>query len=148
MSDVMSRMLEHIDAARICPGEVVDVTESGTVVLKVEGNDADPIRCDMLVTTDTTPPVLVPGDAVLVWLAAGEASGVVLGRVGPSRGLTPERGAVPDAVTIEAKRSVTIRVGEGSIDIREGGKILIKGTDVVSHAKRTNRIKGGAVAIN
>ena len=28
------------------------------------------------------------------------------------------------------------------------GKILIKGKDLVSHAQRTNRIKGGSVAIN
>ena len=48
----------------------------------------------------------------------------------------------------EAKHQLTLRVGEGTISIREDGKILIKGTDLVSHAQRMNRIKGGAVSIN
>jgi len=43
---------------------------------------------------------------------------------------------------------MTLRVGNGSITIRGDGKILIKGSDLVSHAQRTNRIRGGAVSIN
>jgi len=43
---------------------------------------------------------------------------------------------------------VCLRVGDGSITIREDGKVLIKGKDLVSHAQRMNRIKGGAVSIN
>jgi len=35
-----------------------------------------------------------------------------------------------------------------SITIREGGKILIRGNDLLSHAQCLNRIKGGGVQIN
>ena len=87
----------------------------------------------------------MPGDTVLVWRSADGARAIVLGRVGPSVGVTP---AVPDTLTIEAKQSLTLRVGDGSITIREDGRILIKGRDLVSHAQRTNRIRGGSVAIN
>ena len=55
---------------------------------------------------------------------------------------------VPEELLLEAKHSLTLRVGDGSITIREDGKILIKGKDLVSHATRLNRIKGGAVQIN
>ena len=55
---------------------------------------------------------------------------------------------VPDELVLEAKHTLTLRVGDGSITIREDGKILIKGKDLVSHAARTNRIKGGSVQIN
>jgi hypothetical protein len=51
-------------------------------------------------------------------------------------------------LVLEATREMTLRVGDGSITIRKDGKILIKGTDLVSHAKRMNRVKGGAVSIN
>ena len=60
----------------------------------------------------------------------------------------PEREPIPEVLVLEAKSSITLRVGEGSITIREDGKILIKGKDLVSHAQRMNRIKGGAVSIN
>ena len=43
---------------------------------------------------------------------------------------------------------VTLKCGDGSIAMRRDGKILIKGLDLVSHAARTNRVKGGSVAIN
>jgi hypothetical protein len=55
---------------------------------------------------------------------------------------------VPDDLVLEAKETVTLRCGDGSITIRADGKILIKGKDLVSHAQRANRIKGGSVSIN
>ena len=148
MTDLLARVLEGADVAGLWRAEVVEVTESGTVIVSGEHDSCELVRCDMLVTTDTAPPGLAAGDSVLTWAGARGGRPVVLGRIGPSRGLTPEAGAVPDTLTIEAKQSLTIRVGEGSITIREDGKILIRGKDLVSHAHRTNRIKGGAVAIN
>jgi hypothetical protein len=55
---------------------------------------------------------------------------------------------IPDTLVLEAKSSLTLRVGDGSITIRADGKILIKGKDLVSYATRVNRIKGGSVSIN
>jgi hypothetical protein len=83
---------------------------------------------------------------VLVWLAGkSDSRGVILGRVGPSRA---EDSEAPEDLVIEAKKNLTLRCGEGSITLREDGKILIKGKDLVSQAQRTIRIKGGSVAIN
>ena len=89
---------------------------------------------------------LAPGDIVLVWFS-GECNdpGLVLGRIGPTTAPMPPN---PDELLLEAGKSLTLRVGEGSITIREDGKILIKGKELVSHAQRMNRIKGGAVSIN
>jgi hypothetical protein len=148
MTDLLTRVLVGGDNAQLRVAEVVEITESGTVVVTGDGSNPEALRCDMLVTTDAPPPALTSGDRVLVWVGPNARAAVVLGRIGPSRGLTPDAAAVPDTLTIEAKQSLTIRVGEGSITIREDGKILIRGKDLVSHAQRTNRIKGGAVAIN
>lgn len=111
-----------------------------------------------------------PGDEVLAWLPADAADrGVVLGRIAPRRDadeldyeLDDEQrapaapraapraasGELPDELVLEAREQLTLRVGDGSITIRADGRILVRGTDLVSHAKRTNRIRGGAVSIN
>ncbi|MCA9127972.1 MAG: hypothetical protein KDB22_12840 [Planctomycetales bacterium] len=51
-------------------------------------------------------------------------------------------------VTLTAREELVLRCGKGSIEIRKNGKILIRGTELVTHASGTNRIKGGSVAIN
>ena len=55
---------------------------------------------------------------------------------------------MPDELTLEAASQLSLKCGEGSITIRNDGKILIKGKNLVSLALETNRIKGGSVAIN
>ena len=105
---------------------------------------------------------------MLCWVDAEAPNrGLILGRIGssvapahtndardPSEGTLPVHTRpqpaieTPDELVLEAKHSLTLRVGDGSITIREDGKILIKGKDLVSHAQRMNRIKGGAVSIN
>ncbi len=140
--------VERLDASQIARAIVLEVAGPGSIIVAIHGDDDAPRLCDLLVTSDANPPLLVPGDVVLVWAGPDRTSAVVIGRVGPSRGAVPEPEDVPETLTIEAKRSLTLRVGDGSITIREDGRVLIKGKDLVSHAQRMNRIKGGAVAIN
>jgi hypothetical protein len=106
-----------------------------------------PRLCDIL-HTSREGPRFEEGDPVLLWVSGenGEPD-VVVGRIG-SPALPLEPVAAPDVVTLEAGRQLTLKVGSGSITIREDGRILIKGKDLVSHATRVNRIKGGAVQIN
>jgi hypothetical protein len=100
------------------------------------------------VVHDTAP--LGVGDVVVACeLSGGTEPAVIIGRLSRHPdGAAASGAAVPDTLLIEAKESLTLRVGDGSITIRGDGKILIKGKDLVSHAKNVNRIKGGAVAIN
>jgi hypothetical protein len=144
----LSELSNRVEATQLRRGEVVDVTESGTLIVAFEHDVSPPVRCDLLITSDAAPAVFVPGDGALVWIPSDGAPAVVIGRIGPSRGLTPAPGDTPDTLTIEARESLTLRVGDGCITMRADGKILITGKDLVSHAQRTNRIKGGAVAIN
>lgn len=135
-------------AGQLASGLVLDITESGFVVVELGGETPAQLRCDILVTTEGPPPILANGDQVLVWIPTdGGNNAVVLGRIGASQ-TAPEHGEVPETVLIEARQSLTFKCGSGSITIREDGKILIKGKDLVSHAKRLNRIRGGSVQIN
>jgi len=135
----------------------IEVPLRTATLIDIKGNVAARVRfeeepderlCHLLCSSDT-PLSLAPGDVVLVWQPAPEDQGVILGRLGPSHAPTPEASSEPpEELVLEARHSLTLRVGSGSITIREDGKILIKGKDLVSHATRLNRIKGGAVQIN
>ena len=113
----------------------------------IEDGVPEEIECDIL-HASSAPPRLVAGDAVLVWRPTGGDRGVLLGRIGPSSAAPNGNAGAPEELVLEAKHSLCLRVGDGSITIRDDGKILIKGKDLVSHAQRLNRIKGGAVSIN
>ena len=52
------------------------------------------------------------------------------------------------AVLVEGSEEVTLRCGESSLTLRKDGKAVLKGSDVVSRASRSNRIKGSTVQIN
>jgi hypothetical protein len=105
--------------------------------------------CDVL-RNGGYPERVAVGDTVLVCVPAGdeENRAVVIGRIGLTGRPDAADPAVPDELLIEARRELTLKCGDGSITIRADGKILIKGKELVSHAQKMNRIKGGAVAIN
>lgn len=132
-------------STQIFSATVVALREDGSVEVVREGREATLI-CDVL-----EPGVarldLAQDDSVLVWPAESRGQrAVILGRI--SRMRVVPREETPDELVIEARQSLTLRVGDGSITIREDGRILIKGKELVSHAKGMNRIRGGSVAIN
>jgi hypothetical protein len=150
----------EIGATQTRRARVCEVHQDGTV--SVVGRSSELLRCDVL-TVGIRGPWLAAGQEVLVWHSGGYGErGIILGKIGtaalpreelvcPSQAVSDDGtgvGAPPDSLTIEAQKCLTLRVGDGSITIRADGKILIKGKDLVSHAQRVNRIKGGSVAIN
>lgn len=49
---------------------------------------------------------------------------------------------------LTAKERIELRVGKASIVMEADGHVTIRGTDLVSHASRSNRIRGGSVNLN
>jgi hypothetical protein len=126
---------------------VTRLSEDLSIEVVLDGAAA--ITCDRLVTAGDDGLRLATGDSVLVWHSGRPNDrGVMLGRVGPSAAPVPADEDMPAEVVVEASDAIMLRVGDGSITITADGRILIKGTDLVSHASRLNRVKGGAVAIN
>ena len=126
---------------------VLTVDDAGAVVVASDDTPGERLACDVL-DVGAGRLVLEIGNVVLVWRQT-DGRGVVVGRIANSRAeVFSQVDGVPDSLVLEAKQSLTLRVGDGSITIRGDGKILIKGKDLVSHAQRMNRIKGGAVSIN
>jgi hypothetical protein len=135
------------EARQICRAQVFKLNPDGTILCTFE--DESMVRCEVLQTSDGPSPTLEPNDVVLVWLPDADLEeGVILGRLG-ARKAAPARPPEPPAeLVIEATSQLTLKCGSGSITLRGDGKVLIKGKDLVSHAQRMNRIKGGGVAIN
>jgi len=103
-----------------------------TPLLRIADADGQVITAECL----SSVPGLRAGDRVLVHLVSTPA--VIIGRVG----------GMPDEVIIEAGKTLTIRCGSGSIRIRADGRVLIEGLDIVSRARRAQRVTGAQVVIN
>jgi len=130
--------------AVFAPARITALLDDGRVQVDAGGERLCHVMC-----ASGTPYLLAPDDEVFVWLPNDPSvDAIVLGRIGPSHASSAGPDEPPAELVLEARSALTLRVGDGSIEIRADGKILIKGSDLVSHATRVNRIKGGAVAIN
>jgi hypothetical protein len=69
-----------------------------------------------------------------------------------SRDVSTKIGAVADVdgekVILEGRRQVALRCGKSSITLHPDGKIVIRGTNLISRATGTNKIKGASVRLN
>jgi len=83
----------------------------------------------------------------------------VLWRPGEAPPETPDRQPAPTRVPIAAtvdgdqliftaEKEIVLRCGEASIILTRAGKVLIRGTYLLSRSSGVNRIKGGSVHIN
>lgn len=127
----------------LCRAVIVEILMEGEILVDIEGDAPQRVLCDFLESATPNPLRLQPGDRVLVSPPTSlHDKGCVLGKIGGYREPETKR------VEIAADEELTIRCGEGSITIRKDGKVLIKGLDVVSHAKRSNRVRGGSIQLN
>lgn len=158
-----SALLAMTVTANVVEASVARVHDDGRVIVRGHANAADDapiIECELLQVAGGAPLALAPRDRVLVWRADPAAErGVILGRIGGTHALgaiaapvgttsAPDGASSAADVVLEAERSLTLRCGEASLTLRADGRVLLRGEDVVSHAKRVNRIRGGSVAVN
>lgn len=53
-----------------------------------------------------------------------------------------------ERITVDAKREIVLRCGKASITLTRSGKIILRGTHVVSRSSGANRVLGSTVRIN
>lgn len=53
-----------------------------------------------------------------------------------------------ERVVLEADNEIVLKCGASSLTLRRDGKVVIQGVEVVSRARRANKIRGGSVKIN
>lgn len=146
----------------VCLGRVVRCEPSGPVLVAFEGGDpisakvvAGVNRDELTRASGTRREVLLAfeqGDAerpIVVALMEPPAESLPAQAL-PQKQIGPTKEAVVDGQTvkIEARNQIVLKCGKGSITITKDGRILIKGTRLVSRASETNKIKGASVSIN
>lgn len=90
-----------------------------------------------------------PNRPIIIGLMEEPLEALVSMEVAPKPSDPPKEVVVDGKrVTIEAEEEVVLKCGAGSITLRKDGKIIIKGTHLLSRSSGPNRIKGGSVQIN
>lgn len=149
-ADDLLKIDESRDAAgRLRTATVIEIEDGGDVGVVTPGNPPIRTKCDVLLTANSPQLALTLGARVLVLLpAAGESRGCVLGLVATYTVPRPELERPPARVRLAAQLELVLECGKASLTMHEDGRVVIKGTDIVSHARRTQKIRGGTVHIN
>jgi hypothetical protein len=159
-----SRGAEHIgppplEFSGALTGTLSGFARDGEALVDFLGNPTPgPLRaraCVLLRPSD------IGKDAVIVFDGGNYQQPIVIGLVQPSRADTDITAGGEIASTdlqhveldgrrveLTAKETITLRCGEASITLSKDGKIVIRGSHVVSHASGVNRIRGGSVQLN
>jgi hypothetical protein len=130
-----------LDTLTALHAQLLSIENSGILIVRSSNDNV--FSCDWLESSATAGIKLEPGDRLLVVPPSNGENGVVLGRIGRYHEPKPE----PNVI-IEASETLTLKCGEASVDLRNDGKVMVRGEDVLLRAKGTQRIRAGTVAIN
>ena len=150
MHALLEALVGHL---AVTAGTVAGTDPDGHVLVAAGGLPA-PLPARFRRTSRAAPPRLRTGDPVLLALDAERGAAYVLGRIEPFPPAAPEAADGEDVhltgrrVVIEAAEGVELRCGDGAVTIRETGKVVVRGTEVVSRARGANKVRGASVAIN
>lgn len=134
-------------------GKLVALTGQGEPLVNFASNHSgSPLRAKTTVAVgrDT-----LGEEVLLVFEAANVLKPIIIGVI--QSPTMPDEKPQPKSVSVEcdgervifsADKEIVLRCGEASITLTRAGKILLKGTYVLSRSSGVNRIKGGSVQIN
>lgn len=101
-------------------------------------NDACPSRS--LVALDRS---LVGSDVVVTRFPGDPSRMLIIGVIQP-----PVQEGNQGKTVIEADRELVLRCGKSSVSLEKGGKITIRGKQLLSRADGQNRVQGANVSLN
>lgn len=97
----------------------------------------------------------VGSDVVLMFAAGDPAQPIIMGLLRESEGwpLDEPPGQVEvdadgERMIVSAKEEVVLRCGKASITLTRAGKVLIRGSYILSRSSGANQVKGGSVHLN
>lgn len=126
-------------------GRIVDLTESGEPMVEMPGHAFGPTTALSVVPVGLAD---IGRDAVVTFDSANAGKPIILGLlVTPAPALAVAR-VDGERIELRADREIELSCGKASIILTRAGKVLIRGTYVLSRSSGANRIKGGSVQIN
>lgn len=92
---------------------------------------------------------VAPGGRVAVMFAEGRAElPVVVGPVLAEFGKAEAGADAPETIELTATKRLVLKCGDATVRLLADGSAVLRGEQVTTRAKRTNRIRGGNVQIN
>ena len=156
------RISRQIDGVRV--GRIVNVDERGQVFVDFPGNTQGPVAARFINSTKLQIIDQVASanqDILLVFENNDSRLPIIIDTLGAlvddiidsstiSLDVKRPKDVLIDGkrVTLDAKEEIVLRCGKASIILRSDGKVVIKGTNLLSRSRGMNKIKGGAVHIN
>ncbi|MFL5349754.1 MAG: DUF6484 domain-containing protein [Hyalangium sp.] len=141
---------------RITVGRIASIDAQGRVLVALHKGVPCPARLSTTVRRAEILEAAVAGTPVLLLLADdGRTPPILMGMVrdrleapGDMSVGALELQVGRERIALTAREELTLRCGEASITLRRDGKVIIKGEEIVSRARRTNKVKGATVRIN
>lgn len=114
----------------------------------VFAGSASPIPCLSTIPLDET---CLNRQVALMFLEGSPAKPVVLGLIHDPKLLQNpplEARVDEERVQLVGQKEIELRCGKASILMKANGKIIIKGTHLISRSSGPNKIKGGSISLN
>ncbi len=147
-------------------GQIVRISAEGVAWVDFPGNPAG-VAVEARSTLDaaaspTAAADALVGHAVLLCFENADPQlpivcGLVRARLQPKPSIpavTLERGALKDVLVdgrqlvFSAQQQILLRCGKSSVLLRKDGKVVIRGTNVLSRSSGPNKIKGASIDLN
>ncbi len=155
----------EIDLSNHEVGEIAAIDEEGRAHVTFAGSHGVPVPARSVVDAPArageAPESLVGAPVLLLFENGDPHRPIIVGiirdelRPAPVRpevrlDLDENRDVLVDGerLVFDAKREVLLRCGKSTVLLRRDGKVLIRGTHLVSRASGPNRIKGGSINLN
>ncbi|MER8367643.1 DUF6484 domain-containing protein [Mesorhizobium sp. M0306] len=92
---------------------------------------------------------MIGTDVALLFQDGDPGRPLIVGRiVEPARKAPPQVVKDGETIRIVGEERIELRCGKATIIMEKDGRITIRGTYVTSHARVSNRIRGGSVNLN
>lgn len=137
-------------------GKLVGWVDGAGPVVAFEGAQG-PIAARTIVPldADVVAQAIAAGREVLLAFDGDRADApIILGWLEPTTPASTPGGASVDAtvdgkrVVIQGSDEIVLQCGLASITLRRNGRVVIRGVEVESRARGTNKVRGGSVLIN
>lgn len=136
-------------------GWIADVDAHGRLRVDFDGNRAGPLPAQTVVAirAEDLAPGGAPTPVLLVFDRGNPAAPIIVGLLreavlAPAAAQPAHGRLTADSLLFDAGQDITLRCGDASITLQADGRIVIKGSRLLSRASETNRIRGASVAIN
>jgi hypothetical protein len=132
--------------APVTCGTIVGLDPKGYFLVDFAGNETGPVVARSVVKVE---PEAIGREAVLTFENKDYQKPIILGILRePDSEPKVQIQADGETLHISAQRELSLQCGKASLTLTKAGKIILRGTYIMSRSSGVNAIRGGSVQIN